>query len=106
MKILVSERAKEQLIRLGLNGQNYLRVKVVSGGCAGNTYSATIEDAMDRSERLVYQDGPLRVIADQASLLHLDGLEIDYSDDLIQGGFRLTNPKAVKTCGCGVSFQL
>jgi len=105
MTISVSQRAKEQLALLGLNGRNYLRIRVVAGGCAGLAYSAAIEEQMTESDRIVYEDGPVRVISDLQSLMYLNGLEIDYSDDLLQGGFRFKNPNALKTCGCGASFQ-
>ena len=57
-------------------------------------------------DRVVFHDGDFRAISDQESISYLDGLEIDYSDDLIQSGFRFRNPNAVKACGCGSSFQV
>jgi len=104
MSIQISNRAKSQLLELGAGGTRFLRIAVVSGGCSGNTYSAVIDDALDENDELVYQEGDLRAVADRQSARYLAGLEIDYSDDLVQSGFRFRNPLAVKSCGCGASF--
>jgi iron-sulfur cluster assembly protein len=106
MSIQISDRARRRLVELGLGGRAALRIAVVSGGCSGNTYSAGIEDTVGENDRLVYQEGELRVIADLRSAPYLDGLQIDYSDDLIQSGFRFKNPSAAKSCGCGASFAV
>ena len=66
-----------------------LRVRVVPGGCSGNSYSAAVDDALGENDKLVYQEDDLRVVADRQSAPYLDGLEIDYSDDLVRSGFRL-----------------
>ena len=58
------------------------------------------------TDQLVYQEDDLRVVADRRSAPYLDGLEIDYSDDLVRSGFRLKNPSAAKSCGCGASFAV
>ena len=55
---------------------------------------------------MIYQDDALRVVADGGSSMFLDGLVIDYSDDLISSGFRFKNAKAKKACGCGSSFAM
>ena len=52
-----------------------------------------------------YEDGPLRIVSDKVSSIYLDGLTIDFSDDLIEPGFRLTNGNAKGSCGCGSSFS-
>lgn len=104
--IQISDLAKSQLARLGVGDEKFLRITVVSGGCAGNTYSAAVDDTLAESDRLVYQEGRIRVIADPQSAPYLDGLRIDYSDDLVLSGFRLKNPGAVKSCGCGASFTV
>lgn len=106
MSIQISDRAKNQLFKLGVCGERFLRISVVSGGCSGNTYSAAIDDAQSEDDKVVYQEGYLRAVADRRSAMHLAGLEIDYSDDLIQSGFRFKNPLALKSCGCGASFAV
>jgi iron-sulfur cluster assembly protein len=104
--IAVSEKAKSELIKLEATGENFLRISVVPGGCSGMTYAAAIDNALSDQDQVLYQDGGLRIIADGGSAMFLDGLQIDYSDDLIASGFRFKNPKAVKACGCGSSFKM
>ena len=105
MTIQISEKAKNRLRDLGVGGDSFLRLAVTAGGCSGNTYTAAVDDAVRDGDQVVYEQGGLRAVADLNSVLHLDGLEIDYSDDLIQSGFRFKNPNAAKSCGCGASFQ-
>lgn len=103
MNITITDKAKAKLKAYQESNESFLRIGVTAGGCSGMTYTAAIEsDAKDDDEE-VYNDG-LKVVADMRSALFLDGLVIDYSDDLIQAGFRLSNPNAAKACGCGASF--
>jgi iron-sulfur cluster assembly protein len=104
--IQVSERAKQELVKLEATGGSFLRISVVAGGCSGMTYSAAIDNALSDADQVLYQDGDLRIVADGGSAMFLDGLQIDYSDDLIASGFRFKNPRAKKACGCGSSFQM
>jgi len=104
MTIQISDRAKRQLLELGAGGQSVLRISVVSGGCSGNTYTAALDDAPGENDKLVFEEGDLRAVADRHSAQYVAGLEIDYSDDLVQSGFRFKNPSAAKSCGCGASF--
>ena len=80
-----------------------LRLFVEKGGCAGMQYGMTL-DAQEPSDE-VFPHGSVRVIVDPESLQYLQGSEIDYSDDLTGTGFRLKNPNAVRSCGCGTSFE-
>lgn len=80
-----------------------LRLFVEKGGCAGMQYGMTL-DAQEAGDE-VFPHGPVRVIVDPESLQYLQGSEIDYSDDLTGTGFRLKNPNAVRSCGCGTSFE-
>ena len=106
MNIELTEDAKKALVDLGATEDKYFRIKVVTGGCSGMTYSAGIDNVMSDEDIQIYDDDNLKVIADFNSVLHLYGLKIDYSDDLIQSGFRFSNPMAKKTCGCGSSFSV
>ena len=90
MELVVTEKAKDKLKQLGLSGHKYLRVGVKTGGCSGHLYD---------------EDSGVCIIADEFSAVYLDGLTIDFSDDLIESGFRLTNAKAGGSCGCGASFN-
>lgn len=106
MSIQLSEKAKQELINLEATGENFLRISVVAGGCSGMTYSACIDNSLSDADKVLFADADLRVVADERSAGYLDGLQIDYSDDLISSGFRFKNPKAVKACGCGSSFAV
>jgi iron-sulfur cluster assembly protein len=105
MIITITDRAKAELAKLEIGEGQFLRIEIVPGGCSGMTYSAAIDDAAKPSDETLYQDGELRVVADSGSAMFLDGLKIDYSDDLIQSGFRFLSPNSVKSCGCGASFS-
>lgn len=80
-----------------------LRLFVEKGGCAGMQYSMSIDAPATTDE--VFPSGDVRVIVDPESLRYLSGSEIDYCDDLTGTGFRLKNPNAVRSCGCGTSFE-
>ncbi len=105
MNIELTKSAKKALFDLGITKNRYFRIKIVSGGCSGMTYSAGVDEKMNEDDLLIYDEKQLRVITDFDSVLHLYGLKIDYSDDLIKSGFRFSNPMAQKTCGCGASFS-
>ncbi len=81
-----------------------LRIFVESGGCAGMQYGMSLDDANDGDE-IAERDG-MRVIVDPESAPYLYGATIDYSDDLAGAGFRIKNPNAVRSCGCGTSFEV
>lgn len=106
MAIQLSEKAKQELVNLEATGENFLRISVVSGGCSGMTYAACIDNTLSDADQVLFEDAQVRVVADQRSAGLLDGLQIDFSDDLISSGFRFKNPKAVKACGCGSSFAV
>ena len=104
--IQVTEKARQELVKLEATGENFLRISVIPGGCSGMTYNACIDNTLSDADQVIYQDEQLRVVADAGSGMFLDGLQIDFSDDLIASGFRFKNPKAKKACGCGSSFQM
>lgn len=106
MNITVKEKAMKMLLERNKGTEKFLRVTVGAGGCAGMTYHAEIGGELKEGEEVVFQSGDVRVVSDQQSVRYLDGLVIDYSDDLISGGLRFTNEKTKNTCGCGSSFSL
>lgn len=81
-----------------------LRVFVAGGGCSGLQYGMAFEAQPEDFDTVVETDG-VRLVVDPTSLLYLRGANIDYVDDLMGGGFRIDNPNAVSTCGCGHSFR-
>ena len=105
MKIIIKEKAREMLENK-LEPDQFLRVAVTEGGCAGLTYSADIDREMQEGESVVLQSGDIRIVSNPESSQYLEGLIIDYSDALIDGGLKFTNASAETTCGCGASFNL
>ncbi len=79
-----------------------LRVKVVGGGCSGLQYRMEIDAAKER-DKIFERDGA-RLIVDKKSFLYLNGSELDYAEELMSSGFRVVNPNAKRSCGCGESF--
>ncbi|NDJ11867.1 MAG: iron-sulfur cluster insertion protein ErpA [Acidobacteriia bacterium] len=81
-----------------------LRISVVGGGCSGFSYSMAFENAANMLDKTFTYEG-LRLFVDQASLLYLDGVEVDYVEGLEGSGFKFNNPNVKSTCGCGSSFS-
>lgn len=81
-----------------------LRVFVSGGGCSGMQYGMAFEEVARDYDRVVEVDG-VRLLVDPNSLMYLQGATIDYIDSLMGGGFRIDNPNAVSSCGCGHSFR-
>jgi iron-sulfur cluster assembly protein len=81
-----------------------LRIAVVGGGCSGFSYSMAFEANPNMLDK-TYDYNGLRVFVDQASLLYLDGCEVDYVETLEGAGFKFNNPNVKSTCGCGSSFS-
>ena len=81
-----------------------LRISVVGGGCSGFSYSMAFENAPNMLDK-TYNYGELKVFVDQASMLYLDGAEVDYVETLEGSGFKFNNPHVKSTCGCGSSFS-
>ena len=79
-----------------------LRLAVVGGGCSGFSYSMAFENTPNMLDK-TYQYGDLKVFVDQASLLYLDGAEVDFVETLEGSGFKFNNPQVKSTCGCGSS---
>jgi iron-sulfur cluster assembly accessory protein len=82
-----------------------LRVAVQGGGCSGFQYGLTWEkEARDNDQTL--EVSGLKVFVDHLSVMYLDGVRIDYIDGLTESGFKIENPNASGSCGCGHSFSV
>ena len=75
------------------------------GGCSGFSYIFSIDDTQTDSDRIFTRDG-VDVLVDDMSLQYMEGAEIDWVDDLIGASFRINNPNATASCGCGTSFDI
>jgi len=82
-----------------------LRVAVQGGGCSGFQYGLTWENEQKANDNVLEFDG-LKVYVDPLSAMYLDEVSIDYVDSLSGSGFKIINPKATGTCGCGSSFAM
>ena len=80
-----------------------LRIAVVGGGCSGLQYQMDLVEG-PRDRDIMVESNGVKVVIDPKSALFVSGSELDYSDDLQQGGFKVSNPNAVVTCSCGESF--
>lgn len=83
----------------------YLRVKITGGGCNGLSYKMRFVEAPKRGDIIVVSAGA-RVVTDSKSALYLRGTELDYSDKMVGGGFKFSNPNAKASCSCGESFSI
>jgi iron-sulfur cluster assembly protein len=81
-----------------------LRVFVSGGGCSGFQYGMALEGNI-RPEDLVTQQEGVTVVVDEISIGYLAGATIDYVEELMGGGFKIENPNAISSCGCGNSFR-
>jgi iron-sulfur cluster assembly protein len=81
-----------------------LRLAVVGGGCSGFSYSMAFENKPSMLDKTYDYEG-LKVYVDQASMLYLEGAEVDYVETLEGSGFKFNNPNVKSTCGCGSSFS-
>jgi iron-sulfur cluster assembly protein len=105
--IQVTPTAAQEMRRL-LTSQEHpgwgLRVGVKGGGCSGLSYTMVFEEKAQGHDRVFEMEG-VKVFCDPKSYLYLNGLTLDYTTDLIGGGFKFVNPNATRTCSCGSSFS-
>ena len=104
--IELTEKAKKQLAHLNVTRDNFLRLWVEAGGCSGMSYQAAIDSSSTPFDTVLYEDDDIKVVSDAQSAKQMEGMTVDYSDDLVKAGFRFENPNASATCGCGSSFKI
>lgn len=105
--ITLTERAARRIgeIMAAEPNGSMLRISVNGGGCSGFQYAFDVERQQQDDDLVVEKDGAA-VLIDQTSLQYLDGSVIDFVDDLIGQSFKIDNPQATASCGCGTSFSL
>ncbi len=105
--ISVSDRAANRIREIVAleEGQNALRVSVLGGGCSGFKYDFEVVAETNKDD-LVIEKAGARVAIDPVSIPFMAGSQIDYVDDLIGASFKVVNPNATASCGCGTSFSL
>lgn len=113
--VYISQSAAREIERIRSSRQkpdSLVRLRVKTGGCSGLFYDLNLESpqtaeiaTLDSSD-LLYEDWGIRLVVDRQSDSYLKNLKLDYSEDLMGGGFRFQNPDATETCGCGLSFAV
>jgi len=107
MAITLTERAAKEIHRshqeMAAPEDHVLRIAIAAGGCSGYSYKLDFDKVEDMDN--VFECHGVKFVVDQKSELLLDGTTIDYIDELDKRGFKIENPNAVKSCGCGSSFQ-
>src|ERR1700729_1661045 len=107
LPVTVSSRAAKRIaVILSGEGQGaMLRLAVTGGGCSGLPYNFALDESrMD--DDLFIEEGGAKILIDPVSLDFLAGAEIDFTDDLIGQAFKVNNPNATSSCGCGTSFSV
>ena len=87
------------------NQGNFLRIRITGGGCNGLSYKMKFVEEGKEGDILVSSAG-VRVLVDSKTTLYLRGTTLDYSDKMVAGGFKFSNPNAKASCSCGESFNL
>ena len=109
MGILITEKAATEVKRVQeeqkFDAGMFLRIGVAGGGCSGFNYTLTFDNAFNEQSDSKFDQHGVAVVVDKKSALYLDGTTVDWFDGLEKRGFTFENPNAVKTCGCGSSFQ-
>lgn len=107
--ISLSERAANELrgmlIENAKEGAS-LRVWVAGGGCSGLSYGMAIDDNEPEEGDVVLSDQGIQILVDSLSLKYMAGSVIEFVEDTLGGGFKIENPNATKSCGCGSSFSV
>ena len=94
-----------RLIKENALEDSVLRMGVRGGGCSGLSYTLGFDKDTSDYDHLFDFEGGVKVAIDMKSMLYLKGTEVDFTTDLLGGGFKFNNPNARKSCGCGSSFQ-
>jgi iron-sulfur cluster assembly accessory protein len=105
--VVVTERAARRIAEIAASEpeNRLLRVSVEGGGCSGFQYKFDLVPASEADDVRIERDGAT-VLVDPISMQYLAGSEIDFVDDLIGASFKVTNPNATASCGCGTSFSI
>jgi iron-sulfur cluster assembly accessory protein len=106
-QVTVSTRAARRIAEIlkAEDAHAMLRVAVTGGGCSGFQYNFALDDTRLDDDLIIEKEGAV-VLIDPVSLEFLNGAEIDFANDLIGAAFKINNPNAKSSCGCGTSFSV
>ena len=99
--ITITNKAAEQIKVLDMPEAHYLRISILGGGCSGFQYNFSLDKKLD-DDSLVDN----LILVDPMSKMYLEGSNLDYEESLSGSIFKITNPQATTTCGCGESFAI
>lgn len=105
--VALSDRAASRIARIlaGEAGGTALRISVSGGGCSGFQYGFDLDTNREPDDFVIARDGAV-VLIDPVSLPYMEGSVIDFTDDFIGQAFKVENPNATASCGCGTSFSI
>ena len=105
--ITITKQASNHLASVA-KGKHNVEFSVEGGGCSGMNYELkyTDKEPSGTDQVIYFADGSMKLIVPFASYVYLEDTEIDFSEDLLNGGFKFGNPQANRTCGCGTSFSV
>ncbi len=111
--IVITPKAADEVRKIlaeqvssGVGDKLYLRLRVVGGGCSGFQHKLDLDPTVSEKLDQTYDVEGIPVVMDKRSALYLDGVTVDFHDDLNKRGFSVSNPTAKSTCGCGSSFSM
>ena len=105
-KIEITDNAQEHIAKvLKKDSAKYFRITVLGGGCAGFQYKFEFENLKNDDDILIHNE-KIDVIIDETSMELIQNSKIDYVHELIGSSFKITNPQATSSCGCGTSFSI
>jgi iron-sulfur cluster assembly accessory protein len=106
----LTEKAASEVKRIAADQASatplYLRVRVVGGGCSGFQHKLDLDETVNEKLDELFEAHGVNIVVDKRSLLYLEGVTVDFHDDLNKRGFSVSNPHAKTTCGCGSSFSM
>ena len=107
MDVALTERAAQRISEIAASdpANRFLRVSVDGGGCSGFQYRFDLVATSEPDDIVIERDGAT-VLIDPISLPYMAGSEIDFADELIGASFKIKNPNATASCGCGTSFSI
>jgi iron-sulfur cluster insertion protein len=110
LPITLTEKAASEVRRIAADQAAetplYLRVRVVGGGCSGFQHKLDLDETVNEKLDETFESHGVNIVIDKRSMLYLDGVTVDFHDDLNKRGFSVSNPGAKTTCGCGSSFSM
>ena len=97
---MIKEYRNKELDNFG----KFLRIKVVGGGCSGLRYELAFDNDINKDSDFVEKAHGIKVVIDEKSAIYMVGTQLDFIDSLMEIGFKINNPGAKNSCGCGESF--